>query len=252
MPAPALDDDLSLAERVENLPVEQLVSEPGIKALDVAVLPRAARRDVGRLRPNSGNPRLNRLSDELRAIVRSNVSWDTAHDEQFAEDVDHVDGSELAPDPDCQALVRELVDHVEHSIFPSIVRSILDEVVGPHVIAMFRAQSNARAVCQPQTPTFWLLIRYLQPLAPPDAFHPLVIDEPACMPEQRGDLAIAVAAVLAGKLNDIGGQTLLVISPRWHLALRRAMLSERRTGAALGDVKLTSNMLNTNATAGGA
>jgi hypothetical protein len=30
------------------------------------------------------------------------------------------------------------------------------------------------------------------------------------------------------------------------------MLSERRAGATLGDVKLTSNMLDTNASAGGA
>jgi hypothetical protein len=72
------------------------------------------------------------------------------------------------------------------------------------------------------------------------------------VPQQGCDLAIAVAAVLTGKLNDIGGQTFFVISPRWRLPLRRTMLAERRTGTALGDVKLTSNMLDTKSSAGGA
>ena len=92
----------------------------------------------------------------------------------------------------------------------------------------------------------------LQPLAPPDALDPLVVDEPTRISQQRGNLAIAVAAVLAGKLDDVGGQTLFVVAPRRHLALRRAMLSERRTGATLGDVKFTSDMIDANATAGGA
>jgi hypothetical protein len=39
-----------------------------------------------------------------------------------------------------------------------------------------------------------------------------------------------------------GHQALFVLAPRRHLALRRAMLSERHTVAALGNVKVTSNM----------
>ncbi len=37
--APALDHDLRLAERIEDFSIEQLVSQPGIKTLDVAVFP---------------------------------------------------------------------------------------------------------------------------------------------------------------------------------------------------------------------
>jgi len=36
---PLLDDDLGLADRVEDLAVEQFVPEPRVEALDVAVLP---------------------------------------------------------------------------------------------------------------------------------------------------------------------------------------------------------------------
>ena len=39
---PALDDDLGLAQSVEDLAVEQLIAKPCVETLDEAVLPRAA------------------------------------------------------------------------------------------------------------------------------------------------------------------------------------------------------------------
>ena len=89
---------------------------------------------------------------------------------------------------------------------------------------------------------------HLQPLASPDPLDPLVVDEPACVTQQSADLAIAVAAVLAGELDEVGGELLLVITALRDLALRRAVLAERRAGATLGDVQLMSNMLDTGAT----
>jgi hypothetical protein len=52
---------------------------------------------------------------------------------------------------------------------------------------------------------------------------------------------------LPGKLDDVGRQPLFVIAALRYLALRRAMLAERRTGATLGNAKLTTNMLDTGA-----
>jgi hypothetical protein len=49
---------------------------------------------------------------------------------------------------------------------------------------------------------------------------------------------------LPSKLDDIGCQPLFVIAALRRLALRRAVLAERRTGATLGDAKLTTNMLD--------
>ena len=52
----ALDDDLGFRERVEDPAIEQLVSEPGVEALNEFVLPWAARRDVGGLGGNNSAP----------------------------------------------------------------------------------------------------------------------------------------------------------------------------------------------------
>ena len=122
--------------------------------------------------------------------------------------------------------------------------AIFDEVVGPHMVAMLGPQADARAVRQPQTTAFRLLPGDFQPLTPPDPLHPLVVDQPTGSPQQGCDLAVAVAAILSGKLDGIGRQPLLVIAALRYLALRRAMLAERRTGATLGDAKLTTNMLD--------
>jgi len=69
VPSPAFDHDLRLLERIEDLAIEQLVPEPGIEALDEAVLPRTAWSDVSGLGSDSGDPLLDGLGDKLRAIV---------------------------------------------------------------------------------------------------------------------------------------------------------------------------------------
>jgi hypothetical protein len=68
---------------------------------------------------------------------------------------------------------------------------------------MCRPQPDARAIGEPKAPAFRLLVGNLQPLTPPDALDPLVINDPARMAQQRGNLAIAIAAIPAGKFDDI-------------------------------------------------
>jgi hypothetical protein len=72
------------------------------------------------------------------------------------------------------------------------------------------------------------------------------------MPQQSGNLAVAIPAILACQLDDVGGQPLLVVAALRDLALRRAVLAKRRTGAALGYVKLTTDLLDAGTAACGA
>ena len=60
-PPPALYQDLGLLQGVENLPVEQLITQLPIEALIVTVLPMTARFNVERL-----DPWLPRLKEMLR------------------------------------------------------------------------------------------------------------------------------------------------------------------------------------------
>ena len=120
------------------------------------------------------------------------------------------------------------------------------------MIAVLGSEPDAEPIGQPQATAFRLPCGNLQPLASPDPLDTLVVDEPACSAQQLGDLAVAVAPILPSKLDDVGAEPLLVVTALRNLTLRRAMLAERRTGAALGDGQLASNMLDAGAATRGA
>jgi hypothetical protein len=180
------------------------------------------------------------------------VAGNASQDEQIRQYVDHIDRPEPAVDLDRQAFVRELVDDVEHPVFATIMGTVLDEVIGPDVIGTLRPQADAGAIPEPQPASFWLFMGDLQPLPPPDPFHPPIADRPARLAQQGGDLAIAVAAVLAGQFDHVGRQSFGIFSAPRDLALRRAVLPECRAGAALRDVQMSSDMLDAGATTRGA
>jgi hypothetical protein len=81
--APAFDDDLGFAQRVEDLAVEQLIAQASVETLDKPVLPRAARRDVGGLCSDRTDPLLYCLGEEFRAVVGTDVLWNATQDEQI-------------------------------------------------------------------------------------------------------------------------------------------------------------------------
>ena len=140
--------------------------------------------------------------------------------EEVREHVDYVCGLQLASHTDGQALVSELVDHVQHPELAPVVRSLLHEVVRPDVVRVFWSEADAGAVSQPEPPLLGLLMRHLQALASPDPLHSLGVHNPARGPEQSGDLAVAIAPVLACERDDVGRQRLFVVSAPRHLAAR--------------------------------
>src|ERR671912_1193787 len=252
VPAPCLDDDLGLLERVEDLAVEQLVPEFRVKALDVAVLPWAAWGDIDGLCAYSRDPALDCLAGELGPIVGPYVAGHAAQDEEVGQHVDHVGPLELSCDPDRQAFAGELVEDIEHPDLPAVMGPGLDKVVGPDVVGVLRPQADAGTVVEPEPPFLRLLGRHLQPLPSPDPLHPLEVHHPAGSPQHGGDPPIAVAAVLDGKGDNVGREPLLVVRGRRDLALRRAVLSEHTAGHALGHAMFGHHMLDAGAAAGGA
>ena len=127
MASPTLDDDAGLFEREEEFSVQKLVAEFRVEALAIAVLPLVAWHDVSHLRPHSDDPVSKRLGDKLGTIVGSDVTRYAAKDEQIRRHVDDVCRLQSSVDPECDSFARELVDNVQHSIFPAVMGAILDE-----------------------------------------------------------------------------------------------------------------------------
>jgi hypothetical protein len=250
--APAFDDDLGFPQRVEDLAIEQFVAQSCIEALDKAILPRAAGSDVGSLRADGGDPLLHGFGEELRAIVGTNVGGNAPQDEQIRQHVDDIDRLEPPGYPNSQALVGELVDDVEQADFAPVMGALLEKVVGPDVVGALGPQPDARSIGQPQPAALGLPGGDFQPLASPDPLDPFVVDQPASSAQQLGDLAIAIPAVLPGQLNNVVGQPVFIVTAPRYLALRRAMLAERRTGTTLENRQRASNMLDADAATRGA
>jgi len=98
------------------------------------------------------------------------------------------------------------------------------------MVWLLGAQTDTRTVIEPKATTFGLPGWNLQPLAPPDPLDPLVVDDPAgLLPQQFGDLAITVTAILAGEFDDVGGKLVFVIPACTNTALCRAMLPKHAT-----------------------
>src|SRR5438105_4578056 len=120
------------------------------------------------------------------------------------------------------------------------------------MVSPLRPQTHARAVVEPEPPAFGLLGRDFQPLTSPDPLDTLLVHPPTGAPQQRRDPAISVAAVLAGKFDDVGSQDCLVIRRRRDLPLRRSMLTQCSACPSLGDAKLGCDMIDAGAAPRGA
>ena len=156
-----------------------------------------------------------------------------------SENVDHVDGLSCVRrgSPDTRG---STVDGVEHAELPAIVGAVLDEVVGPDVIALLRPQPDARSVGEPM-PAFEAVVGTFRPSRRRDRSTRLSLTCHPGIPQQRSDLAVAIAAVLSRKGDDVGRQPLRVLWAPRDLTLCRAT-PKRRTSAALGDTETEPDM----------
>ncbi len=110
------------------------------------------------------------------------------------------------------------------------------------------SETHARPIVQPEPPLFLLLLRNLQPFAPPDTFDPLVVHVPARIVEQTCDHPISVAAILICQLDDIVGQPVFVDTSLRSFALCGSMLPKCAAGPALGNAKLLPHTVDAFAT----
>lgn len=144
--------------------------------------------------------------------------------------------------------MSELVQDVQHAVLPAVVGSVFDEVVRPNVIGPLGPQTDAGSVAEPQPTALRLFGRDFKPLASPDPFDPLVVDHPTGgRTQQLGDLPIAVAPILSGKFDDVGGEPLLVVSAASDVALGRSVLPEHPADPALGHLHHRPDVVDTGA-----
>ena len=96
-PPPLLDEYRCLGQCVEDLSVQELVSQFAVEALVVAVLPRTARRDVEGLDPQPGQPSPHQFRRESWPVVRAQMLGRTVPSEEIGEHLENVVSSSEVP-----------------------------------------------------------------------------------------------------------------------------------------------------------
>lgn len=111
-------------------------------------------------------------------------------------------------------------------------------------MGMLRSEPDTEAIREPASPTRRRFLRYLQACASPDPFDPCVIDPPAVMPQQAGDLPIPLPTGLACTLDHRLGPRRFVVRRRPLIPRRGARVAPRPTGASFGDAQRGAAVLN--------
>ena len=128
---PSLVDHAGLPHVVEPLAVQALVAELAVEALDVAVLPRSARRDKRGTNILGPPPSHHGPGREPGTVVAAKVLWLAVELHEPREREDHVLRSDPAADFDRQAFTRVLIEHAQQFDRGAVGQPIVHEVVGP-------------------------------------------------------------------------------------------------------------------------
>jgi hypothetical protein len=105
--------------------------------------------------------------------------------------------------------------------------SVLPKSYDQNVILTLRAQPHARAIVEPQPPTWLLLLGTLQPFAAPDSLHSILAYVPAGFAQLDRDASIAVPAIAVGQRDDRPGQCVFVVPLGGLVALRATWLVDQ-------------------------
>src|ERR1700678_489386 len=184
------------------------------------------------------------MRHELRPVIGSKMLWNAFHHHHVGQRFDHLRARPAPFHPNNEGFARMLVDQVQRACRPAVMGAYAHEVVAPHMVAVRRPQPNARSIVEPQ-PTAWLLLlRYLQPLAPPDPLHAILAHLPARMHQQGRDAPVAVTAILAGQNNDGLCESIFVFALCWPVALRAAWLLHHTARPAFAHPVLKMSMIH--------
>ena len=120
------------------------------------------------------------------------------------------------------------------------------------MVAVLRTQPDTGPIVQPEPSLLWLFHWHFKPLTPPQPLHTFVIHLPASVSQQGSNSAIALSTKLACQLNHIRDQAFFVSTPLWQSTLCGSVLAQNATNPSLGNLELTTHMINASTSARGA
>jgi|TARA_Y100000310_G_C20564388_1_gene754694 hypothetical protein len=108
------------------------------------------------------------------------------------------------------------------------------------VIHSFRPEPDERAITQPQSASLRLFHRYSEPFSSPYTLYSLVVHLPSEISQQRSDPPIPVPPEPGREVDDVGPQSLFIITNSRKMALRGSWLRESTASPSFRDLRMNS------------
>ncbi len=158
---PDIDCDLGLPSAVEPLGIENLPAQCSVETFVVAILPWATWIDLHWLDADLFQPALERRSNELRAIIRTDELRLAVLHQQPVQHIQNIVSIHLGSHCHAQSLAAVLVQHRQHLIAAPVAQLVMYEIDGPDVVGVRRAQPDDRAVFVIEPPSLLMTVRQL-------------------------------------------------------------------------------------------
>lgn len=194
---PRLDDGAGLGAAAKPLQVEALIAKFAVETLVEAILPGLARIDKRCLNAFAHQPLQDRTADELRPVVRAQVTRGAVQAHQPRQHINHPLRSDAARDIDSEAFARPFVDDREALELPPVGTRVEDEIDRPHVVASSGCLRSRAPRGDAASRAF---ARYLQPGQFPKSMHAVAAHGEAFGFEEDADTPVAIAWVLPREL----------------------------------------------------
>ena len=138
MSTPGLDEHLRLSAASEPFQAQVFVAKLVVEALVRCILPWLTWIDERRINAAGAQPLKDRPRDELRAVVRTQIARCAMSADEPRQHLDDVPRANAARDLDGEALAGPLVDDGQTLQLLAVGATVVDEVIGPHVIGYRR------------------------------------------------------------------------------------------------------------------
>lgn len=159
----------------------------------------------------------------------------TMLDEKICQTIEHIIRVKTAAHYNGQTLSGVLINHGEHFKGPPIMGTGSHKVIRPNMVSVCRPKPNAGSIIKPQTASFGLLLRDLEPLLTPDAFYAFMIDLPAVLSQKSCNTTVAVPTILTGKSDNFRPEDFFLAPNPRIISLSRTGLTNNLAGSSLGN-----------------
>ncbi len=128
LPSQLLDQDFGFLQCVEDLRIQELITELAVEAFAVPILPWTAGLDLEWLH-------IQPIEPVPYGLGHNSGPWT----EKLGEKPQHVVAIQPSRHQDCQTFATELVAHDQHLKRAFVMSALLDEVISPDVMAPARS-----------------------------------------------------------------------------------------------------------------